>query len=232
MQLSEALGSQWLPSFSLDWHVRFTQTQTNESMMVFHLAAFFGPPHMECHCLSIGFSSDKSHGLGFSSSSSALKWPPHFERVSKKTLSNARLGLITLGTVIAFRDIGNKCSLIFSKTGDSIFMETLSNARSQESVVIRIHNGRFLGSCRLNCGLCSCVGKDAVSTVAFIHLSHELCIFFYVLFGDIVAANDNCWMIKRPVCLVKQFSLLEIISTATVLLAMVVESSRVFHVVG
>jgi len=30
----------------------------------------------------------------------------------------------------------------------------------------------------------------------------------------------------------KQFSLLKIISTATVLLAMVVESSRAFHVVG
>ena len=41
----------------------------------------------------------------------------------------------------------------------------------------------------------------------------------------------NCW-IKRPAYLMKQFSLLEIISTATVLLAMVVESSGVFHIVG
>jgi len=37
---------------------------------------------------------------------------------------------------------------------------------------------------------------------------------------------------KRSICLVKQISLLEIVSTATVLLAMVVESSRAFHVVG
>jgi len=39
------------------------------------------------------------------------------------------------------------------------------------------------------------------------------------------------WLLKRPACLMKQFSFLEIASTATVLLAMVVESSRVFHVV-
>ena len=46
--------------------------------------------------------------------------------------------------------------------------------------------------------------------------------------------SNKCWMvnIKRPAYLMKQFNLLEIISTATVLLAMVVESSRVFHVVG
>jgi len=43
--------------------------------------------------------------------------------------------------------------------------------------------------------------------------------------------SNKCW-IKRSICLVKQISLLEIISTAAVLLAMVVESSRVFHVVG
>jgi len=44
-------------------------------------------------------------------------------------------------------------------------------------------------------------------------------------------SSQSCW-IKRPACLMKQFSLLEIVSTATVLLAMVVESSGVFHVVG
>jgi len=37
---------------------------------------------------------------------------------------------------------------------------------------------------------------------------------------------------KETCSLMKQFSLLEIISTAAVLLAVVVESSRVFHVVG
>jgi len=41
----------------------------------------------------------------------------------------------------------------------------------------------------------------------------------------------QCWMIKRSVCLLKQISCIEIVSTA-VLLAVVVESSRVFHVVG
>jgi len=40
----------------------------------------------------------------------------------------------------------------------------------------------------------------------------------------------KCWMTK-DLLVMKQFSLLETISTATVLLAMVVES-RVFHVVG
>jgi len=41
--------------------------------------------------------------------------------------------------------------------------------------------------------------------------------------------SNKCW---RDLLVMKQFSLLEIISTATVLLAVVVESSRVFHVVG
>jgi len=40
--------------------------------------------------------------------------------------------------------------------------------------------------------------------------------------------SNECW-IERSICLVKQISLLEIISTATVLLAVVVESSRVFN---
>jgi len=40
-----------------------------------------------------------------------------------------------------------------------------------------------------------------------------------------------CWMIKRSICLLKQISYIEIISTV-VLLAMVVESSGAFHVVG
>jgi len=40
-------------------------------------------------------------------------------------------------------------------------------------------------------------------------------------------------MLDKETCLLmKQFSSLEIVSTAAVLLAMVVESSRVFHVVG
>jgi len=42
--------------------------------------------------------------------------------------------------------------------------------------------------------------------------------------------SNKCWI--EIYLLVKQISLLEIISTATVLLAMVVQSSRVFHVVG
>jgi len=42
----------------------------------------------------------------------------------------------------------------------------------------------------------------------------------------------NVGQSKRSVCLVKQISLLEITSTAAALLAVVVESSRVFHVVG
>jgi len=41
----------------------------------------------------------------------------------------------------------------------------------------------------------------------------------------------GCWMI-RDLLVVQKISLLQIISTATVLLAMVVESSRAFHVVG
>jgi len=40
----------------------------------------------------------------------------------------------------------------------------------------------------------------------------------------------RCWI--RDLLVVQKISLLEIVSTATVLLAMVVESSRVFHVVG
>jgi len=39
-------------------------------------------------------------------------------------------------------------------------------------------------------------------------------------------------MLDEEICLLKQISLLEIISTAAVLLAVVVESSGVFHVVG
>jgi len=57
---------------------------------------------------------------------------------------------------------------------------------------------------------------------------HCHCRFDIIIPGII---SNKCW-IKRPACLMKQFSLLEIISAATVLLAMVVESSRVFHVVG
>jgi len=38
--------------------------------------------------------------------------------------------------------------------------------------------------------------------------------------------------IKETCLLMKQFSLLEIVSAAAALLAVVVESSRVFHVVG
>jgi len=43
--------------------------------------------------------------------------------------------------------------------------------------------------------------------------------------------QHHCWT-KRPACLMKQISLLEITSAAAVLLAVVVESSRVFHFVG
>jgi len=43
--------------------------------------------------------------------------------------------------------------------------------------------------------------------------------------------SNKCWM-KRSICLLKQISLLEIASTAAALLAVVVESSGVFHVVG
>ena len=39
-------------------------------------------------------------------------------------------------------------------------------------------------------------------------------------------------MLDEEIHLLKQISLLEIVSTAAVLLAVVVESSRVFHVVG
>jgi len=42
--------------------------------------------------------------------------------------------------------------------------------------------------------------------------------------------KSECW-IKRPACLMKQFSLLEIISTAVLLAAVVVDLSRVFHAV-
>jgi len=57
------------------------------------------------------------------------------------------------------------------------------------------------------------------------HHSHNLIMFMPC------CSIGNCWMIKRSVCLVKQISLIEIISTAVLLAIAVVDLSGVFHAV-
>jgi len=93
----------------------------------------------------------------------------------------------------------------------------LPSARSRPSFALTQRGGAILLP----------IDRQSISWLSVTRCHHH-CRLDIAIPGTI---SNKCWM-TRDLLVVQKISLLEIVSTAAVLLAMVVESSRAFHVVG